>query len=500
MKESIGLMNSTLIRQDGPDVPRSMGLTAPSVSLASLWQTLNGRYFLLLAIGLVYQLTYQHTRWLQQEDALAVPIVVVPVPGAAWYSVFWLTTVTLVLTLVGKRGAVRFPDSDLTIRRTSVIALAVVYYAEVAVRSQSVGFWGLSDLESSPAFLLSLGALMVVTALMVWRPPTTNVLLTLMVVGGILLRLFLLSATHMDENYADNLPAVVASLDLLLAGHTPYVVHEFATHLSDMHYFPWTLLSYLPVYLTGWDIRLTNVALTLAMAAVMWKVISSLDLHAAARSALLLALGVFLMLPKPIGHDAYNEFQMFNLAVVATFALIIFRRTLPAAAAYGVALGSMPLAAYFALPLLAFATRAYSRAELLRTVTVAFLVAAVPIGFFLAWDPRQFISTVLVMPGPAFGAVLPVPYRAAWHLVFEGKYLLVLAAISLVVGWLAFTRIRTVYGVIGLAAAGYLSLIIFGPYVVSHLTTVVLCLVLMAEAVYLASGPLAGQRGQNVQQ
>src|SRR5207244_1831301 len=134
------------------------------------------------------------------------------------------------------------------------------------------------------------------------------------------------------------------------------------------------LFSYFPAFIAGIDIRWTNAVLSLALVVVFWAMFRRLGLSRSTEQGYVLALALYFVLPRAIGHDANSELQLFSLALIGALGLIALGRDRLAAAAYGVALGAMPMAVFCAPPLVAFAARTRSHRELARLALIALTV------------------------------------------------------------------------------------------------------------------------------
>jgi len=144
------------------------------------------------------------------------------------------------------------------------------------------------------------------------RPPHATVMIGGMLLGGATARVIGIATTPMDKNYSDNLPAIVIGLDRLVHGLTPYAIVDFGTHVNPMGYLPWTVLSYLPPFVAGFDIRVTNLVLSLGFAVTILLLLKQLALPAPARSVFGLLAALLYASPNLIGFDLFTEWQFFR--------------------------------------------------------------------------------------------------------------------------------------------------------------------------------------------
>jgi hypothetical protein len=311
----------------------------------------------------------------------------------------------------------------------------------------------------------------------------------LLFAGGLALRLAGLATIALDPELADNLPAIVAALDRLSQGTSPYGFYAFAHHSTSMAYLPLTFLAYLPAHFAGIDIRITNIVLSLGEAVAVLLIVRALRLREPARSGLVLACAVNYVLPLNLGHDLHNEFQMFDLALVVGLGLVITSRFRPAAVLLGVALGAMPTGLYCAAALLSIAARRITRRELSCLLLVVASIATLPLLFFIAQDPDAFMRVVTYEAGDQWGHVNGAldswPYSPLWYGLGDS---LKLVQVGILVGLTAVAaiRVRTAAGAAQMAAMSYLLMLLTGPQSGSHILAVVVPLVLIAEAARLS--------------
>ena len=454
------------------------------------------RFALLIGLILVYFLTYRHTIWIPRAGQLPEPLVLLPVSDMVWHSAGWLLFTALMLTLFVTSGRPRVAQSDLLYRRLAILALGSAYAVTAGMRLATGRTFGLAELIGPGPFVAGAVIAVLVLAALIRRPPPTAWLLGIFLGAGVLLRLVLYRLIQPDVGFSDNLPAIELSLERLMAGLTPYAIHDFGSHTNPMPYLPLTFLSYLPAHLLGVDIRLTNLLLTTALTIGLWRLFQAMPLPPTTRNGLALLAGLLFVLPERLSKDVYTEWQAFNLLLVLAFGLIVLGRLRAAAVLYGASLAAMPVALFVAPPLVLLAIRARPPAEVAVLAAIAAVVGGVPTLAFLLWDAEAFFTAFLfgttgLWASLAAGeSVLPL---LLWHGWLGGWLLVLQAAFVLIVAALSWTRLRTVRGLIALAATLYLALIITGPHIAQYMATVVLYLALLTEAA-AAAGVTAGDR------
>ena len=454
------------------------------------------RFALLVGLILVFFLTYRHTIWLPRPGQHPEPLALLPVSDAAWHSAGWLLFTVLLLTLFATSAQPRPAQSDLPLRRLTLLALGIAYAVTAWARLATGRTFGFAEHIGPGALVAGALVALLLLAALLRRPPPTAWLLGIFLGAGVLLRLVLYRLIEPDPSFADNLPAIELSLERLVAGLTPYAIHEFGTHTNPMPYLPVTFLGYLPAYLLGLDIRLTNLVLTAALTLWFWRLLQALPLPSTTRNGLALLVGLLFVLPERLSKDVYTQWQVFNLLLVLSFSLIALGRLRAAAVAYGASLAAMPVALFVAPPLFLLAMRARPAAEVAVLAAIAAVVGGVPTLAFLLWNAEAFFTAFLFGTSglwaslAASESVLPL---LLWHRWLGGWLLAVQAAFVLIVAALSWTRLRTVRGLIALSATLYLALIITGPHIAQYMTTVVLYLALLAEAA-AAAGVTAGDR------
>ena len=464
--------------------------------MAALLSRGSARFGLLIALVVVFYLTYRHTIWMPRPGQLPEASTLLPVTDELWHSVGWLAFTAILLVLFATRVRPMPASSDISFRRLVLLTLVATYAVTVWQRL-ATGRTIVPDLAVAPeavaaAALVALAG----AAALILRPPPTPWLLALLFGGGVALRLALFVLVRPDPAFADNLPAVEKSLERLVGGLTPYAIHDFGSHTNPMPYLPLTFLSYLPAYLLGLDIRVTNLVLTSALTIACWLILRALPLPVTTRNGLALMVALLFALPERLSKDVYVSWPPFNLFFVLVFGLIVLGRLRPAAVAYGASLAAMPHAIFAAPPLLVLAVRTRPLREVAVLAAIVAVVGALPTLLFIAWDVDAFFSAVGFATAGLWGdlaageSALPLLLWHGWLGGWLFAVQLALLGLAAVVSW---TRLRSVRGLIGLTAVLYLWLVITGPHIAQYMTTVVLYLALLEEAAR-ATGTTAGDR------
>lgn len=431
-------------------------------------ESTTGRFLLLVGLELLYYVSFSFTKWQPRPGQLSVPVSLLPIPSVVWYTGTWLVFGAAMGVLLLSRGPLTPAMTTVGVRRIAILAVVGAFAFEIVSRLMTVGFFGL-ERRVAPGWL-GAGAVLILAGggLLLWlvrRPPSTRVLMALLLLGGLAVRALWFVLIPSDPAHSDNMFVILGGLQRFLAGQTPYAYFDFGTHKNPMPYLPWTFLSYVPAYVARLDIRLTNDVISLVILFTLWATARVLPIRNETRESVMLALGVFYCLPLSVSLDQQTEFQLFNLAMVLTFTLIAVQRDRLAAAGYGVALGAMPVALYCAPPLLAFALRQRRPRDVLVLMALAAATALVPILAFLGWDAQAFLWAVSYVPRENYQALnttgaatlnvvdYELPVRMAWHLWAGRQLVFVQLALLAGFGWLSWRYLRTVHGLIGLAVA-----------------------------------------------
>jgi len=442
----------------------------------------------------------KQTQWLPQAGSVAVPISLFPVPAYVWQTAGWIVLFALFAILLMRSDSGHeqgWPNRSA--RRVTVATLALMWAFALVARILTGKTY---EPAISPFAVAVAAGLLFVASLIALRPPRTAIIVAGLFASGFLARVIGIAFTAMDKDYSDNLPAILAGLERLVHGQTPYIFVDFGTHVNPMGYLPWTVLSYLPPFALGFDIRVTNVLLSLAAAAYLLVIVTRLPLSRPARNSLGLLVGLIYAAPNSIGFDLYTEWQFFTLALIVAFGLLVMGRLRFAAASYGFALAAMPMALFCAPALCGYVIRRRGWREFAILAAIA-AASASPIVFVLIWDSGAFVAAFTSAPleywqrldsgDPSW------PYLLAWHGWLLGQLRFVQLAI--LAGAVALAgRVRTPFGALRLGIASYVGLSLSGPFIAPHVFSPVLWLLLMAAAVRASELHTSAPEAHDLQQ
>jgi uncharacterized membrane protein len=215
-----------------------------------------------------------------------------------------------------------------------------------------------------------------------WRPAGARVMAALLL-AGIALRLVLIAHVPLDAQEADMLPLIQAACRNLLSGQSPYRLYEFHEWPLPLTYLPGTWLAYLPAVVLNLDLRLINVAASAGAVAILWT--------AARRVSAAPLVGVLFLLPQVVVFELYAEVAVFWLVLAGFLSCLVRERYVLAAACYGLALATSPLALIFVPLLFAFLSRRLTVRQLAGTVTLTVGVTTILVLPFLLWSPNAFL-------------------------------------------------------------------------------------------------------------
>jgi hypothetical protein len=445
------------------------------------------RFIALASLPLIYYLAFEFTQWRFKPGQLSEPVSILPIPAVAWYTGAFLLLGLAFWMILAVPARLALGGSDLGMRRAAVLLVALAFGVEIATR-MAVGFFGLES-RLGPTALLGGAGCAVVGLAIALRPPRTTVLAGLMLGAGLLARVAWILVVSPDPGHVDNMFVIQRGLERFVAGQTPYAYFDFGSHQNPMPYLPWTFLSYLPAFMLRLDLLMTNIILSLAVIGVLGALAWRLPSAAPERSMLILTVALFYLLPVCISLDVQTEFQWYNLMLVLTYVLLLLGRLRSAAAAFGLALGAMPVALYAAPLLLVYALKTLPVREVARLGAIVFVVAGAPIALFLLWDAGAFTWAVSYVPRENYAGVESTlnvasyewPIRALWHVVAGRGLVFVQIGCLAAFAWLAVARLQTVRGLIALTAGCYLVLTLSSLYIGPHLPQVAIYLGILGE-------------------
>ncbi len=232
------------------------------------------------------------------------------------------------------------------------------------------------------------------------RPPSTRWVLAGAVVFGSVARLVCYGQVPLHPERSDMLPLVQNALANLLNGQSPYAIYQMPWELP-LTYLPLTWLAYLPAYLVGLDIRLTNLGYELGIGATLlwfYRVGNHTDdtqqLHRPlADMSLLLWAWVFL-LPTSLNWSLATTAPVQWAMLTLTLTLLLARRAWVSGVALGLCAAATPLVTIIAPFVILTWYRWHGWRTALRLMVSAGLVAAGGILPFLLWSPEAFVFGV----------------------------------------------------------------------------------------------------------
>ena len=270
-------------------------------------------------------------------------------------------------------------------------------------------------------------------------------------------RLLVLAVTRLDPLTSDMLPTIDRALDELLDGRFPYVNFP-----PPMPYLPGMFLAYLPPKLLGVDLRLTNLVLDVATAAIAIGYFPGARRHAGSSGrpdgrwvrVEQVALPLSMLHPTWINSSLNSQFAPSVLTTVLLGRAIIGAPAVQAMA-LGVAVGSSQMLVATGPIVFACWLREHGWRRALRLSVLAMAVVLAIIAPFLIWNPRQFL-------GIAFGSrrALPVEVMSGRLTIFPlflgvlPRVNLILTALVIGVGAIAAWRSRRPEAVVAAMAPG----------------------------------------------
>ncbi len=232
------------------------------------------------------------------------------------------------------------------------------------------------------------------------RPPSTRWFLAGAVALGSVTRLVCYTQVPLDPQRSDMLPLIQNALANLLNGQSPYAIYKMPWELP-LTYLPLTWLAYLPPYLAGLDIRLTNLGYELGIGAMLlW--LHHVGNHTddtqqlqrpLADMSLLLWAWVFL-LPTSLNWSLATTAPVQWAMLTLTLGLLLAGRIWLSAGILGLCAAATPLVTIIAPFVFLAWYRWHGWRTALRLTASAGLVAAGGILPFLLWSPESFLFGV----------------------------------------------------------------------------------------------------------
>lgn len=247
--------------------------------------------------------------------------------------------------------------------------------------------------------VLFAGGAMAFGAALVLTPPTRWLLAGAVTLGS-MTRLVCYAQVPLHPERSDMLPLAQNALANLLNGQSPYAIYEMPWELP-LTYLPLTWLAYLPPYLAGLDIRLTNLGYELGIGAtLLWcyrvgnRTDDTQQLHRPLADMPLLLWAWVFLLPTSLNWSLATTAPVQWAMLTLTLALLLARRTWVAAGALGLCAAATPLVTIIAPFVLLAWYCWHGWRTALRLTANAGLVAAGFILPFLLWSPESFLFGV----------------------------------------------------------------------------------------------------------
>lgn len=219
---------------------------------------------------------------------------------------------------------------------------------------------------------------------------------------GTLIRMIHMRHIAITPSNGDMLPLVQGALDNLLAGRSPYTTYHMPWDVP-LTYLPVTWLSYLPAYLLRIDLRWTNIAAEIMIAAaLLWLAAHSQRRPSAGmrlrgrwqdEPTLLLWAWLFLQ-PSVIHWDSGNTAPITWALLALTIALVLSGTDRAGAVALGLTAAGTPLVAVFGPFIALYWLRQRGPGMTIRLLIISAIVAAVLVVPFLLWAPNDFVNGV----------------------------------------------------------------------------------------------------------
>lgn len=230
-----------------------------------------------------------------------------------------------------------------------------------------------------------------ITALLVLnRAPASWIALTALVLGAAI-RAIHMRQIPIEPVNGDMLPLVRGALEHLLAGRSPYMTYRMPWEVP-LTYLPVTWLSYAPAYLSGIDLRWTNVGAEIVIGATLAWLSARRGARAWHNDPVLILWAWLFLQPTVIHWDTGNTAPITWALLAVLVALVIAGRSKAAAVALGLTAAGTPLVAVFGPFVGLHWLRRYGFVQTMRLLVIAGVVVAVIIGPFLIWAPADFVQ------------------------------------------------------------------------------------------------------------
>lgn len=237
------------------------------------------------------------------------------------------------------------------------------------------------------------------------RPLKTTWLLIGVVLLGSAVRIASFAHVPIDPARDDMLPLVLHAIVRLLNGQTPYTIYQMPWELP-LTYLPATWLAYLPAYLLGSDIRLTNLLAELVVGAGVFRLAIASPRNneqpgeqpdeqpSEQPNVAVLLWTWFFLQPTALNWSLATTAPVQWAWLSLTLALVIARRHWLAALALGLTAAATPLAAIITPFMLLYWLRRQGWRHALLLAASAGVMTLVWVVPFLLWSPDMFLYGV----------------------------------------------------------------------------------------------------------
>jgi hypothetical protein len=252
--------------------------------------------------------------------------------------------------------------------------------------------------QFSPLEAIAAASGLLLLGLAMLRPPPLIWLMAGAALAGSGLRISLWNSLPIVPANGDMLPLVHSALDNLLAGHSPYAIYRMPWDVP-LTYLPLTWLAYAPPYLSGIDIRLSNLVAELLIGLVLLRIAwKNRDQTGNSGCWQVPALGLwawFFLQPSTLNWSLTTTAPIQWLLLMVLLASILSPRPLLPVLALGLSSAASPLTAV----VLPFVSLHWLR-QLGWRRTVQHLLGGAAIALlcilpFALWSPQNFVFGTL---------------------------------------------------------------------------------------------------------
>ncbi|NNJ09780.1 hypothetical protein EKD04_005525 [Chloroflexales bacterium ZM16-3] len=210
---------------------------------------------------------------------------------------------------------------------------------------------------------------------------------------GSIVRVMSFASVPIDPAHGDMLPLVQGAIGHLLAGQSPYAMYAMPWEVP-LTYLPLTWLAYLPPYLLGADLRITNLVAELSVGlALAWLAHTTGQVTGLSVTGLLIWAWLFLQ-PSALSWSLATTAPVQWALLIALLVLLSTDHVRMSAIMLGLCVAATPLVSV----IIPFALLRWMRLGgwrlVLRCVGIAALLGVSLIAPFLIWAPQLFIFGV----------------------------------------------------------------------------------------------------------